>query len=278
MKTTTEVKAWAVALAACLSLWALPATAAPAHAAVKSAALAAGAVPKDCSLLSISCGQTKTGTLASGDCQLNDGSFADFYEFNGTNGQTVTATMTSSDLDSYTILLDPNDNAVAQDDDGAGGHNSRLSFRLNSSGSWAVVANSATAGETGNYTLVLNCSGGTTDDGFLHSPAFPNFRFKVRITDPATGAVINGRMESACLPETLCVSGAVAGRSEVFVRIVGPKPNGFLWPTLVKFTTSAVDIDVNQISTGITKTYHLAGASPGNDVLPGLFDRTGFQP
>jgi len=114
-----------------------------------------------------------------------------------------------------------------------------------------------------------------SDDYFV-SPVYPDFGFQVRITGGA-GPIL-GTFEPTCIPETLCVSGALPGRSEVFLRIVGPKPNGKLWPTLVKFSTSEVEVWVKQRSTGIVKHYRLEGARPGFDELPGLFDRTGFEP
>jgi len=64
----------------------------------------------------------------------------------------------------------------------------------------------------------------------------------------------------------------------VLVRIVGPKPNGYLWPTLAKLTTSRVEVWIEQVATGVLRYYRLEGASPGVDELPGLFDRTGFLP
>jgi hypothetical protein len=85
-------------------------------------------------------------------------------------------------------------------------------------------------------------------------------------------------MEPSCIDETVCVSGAVAGRSEIFLRVVGPKPNGRLWPTLVRFTTSTVEVWIEQVSTGEMRYYRLEGASPGDDDLTGLFDRQGFLP
>ena len=112
---------------------------------------------------------------------------------------------------------------------------------------------------------------------WLESAALDGFRVKVRITAPS-GEQPPVRREAACIPETLCVSGALPGRSEVFVRIVGPKPNGYLWPTLVKFSTSTVEVWIEQLSTGVVRYYRLEGASPGVDTLPGLFDRTGFLP
>jgi len=102
----------------------------------------------------------------------------------------------------------------------------------------------------------------------------PGFRFWVRIGGAAS--TIPVRAEAACIPETLCVSGALPGRSEIFLRVVGPKGNGYLWPTIVKFTTSEVEVWIEQIATGVVRYYHLDGATPGSSELPGLFDRTGF--
>lgn len=111
---------------------------------------------------------------------------------------------------------------------------------------------------------------------WLSSRTLPGFEVKVRIAN--VGGAITGALEPGCIPETVCVSGAVRGRSEVFVRVVGPRPNGRLWPTLVKFTTSEVEIWIRQISTGTVRYYRLEGARPGFDELPGLFDREGFTP
>lgn len=105
---------------------------------------------------------------------------------------------------------------------------------------------------------------------------FPGFRFWVRIS--AGGTVIEGTEVGPCIPEAVCFAGALPDRPEVIVRIVGPKPNGFLWPTLVKLSTSRVEVWIEQESTGLVRYYELEGASPGFDVLPGLFDRHGFEP
>ena len=109
----------------------------------------------------------------------------------------------------------------------------------------------------------------------LTSDELAGFAVKVRIGGEGG---IDGRAEPGCIPETLCVSGALPGRSEVFVRVVGPKPNGKLWPTLVKFTTSTVEVWIEQLATGVIRYYRLEGATPGSSDLPGLFDRDGFSP
>jgi hypothetical protein len=108
-------------------------------------------------------------------------------------------------------------------------------------------------------------------------PAFPDFRFWVRIGGDEPAPRI-GAEELACLPETVCVSGALPGRTEVLLRILGPKPNGYLWPTVVRFTTSTVEVWIEQVSTGVGRYYRLEGASPGSEELTGFFDRTGFPP
>ncbi len=130
----------------------------------------------------------------------------------------------------------------------------------------------------GLITLVQRGPEGPPPAPELFPDTVPGFAFTVRISSNSANPVLAGNLEPTCIPETACVSGAVSGRAEVFLRVVGPKPNGRLWPTLVKFTTSAVDVWVYQLSTGEVRHYHLAGARPGVDELPGLFDRTGFTP
>jgi len=114
------------------------------------------------------------------------------------------------------------------------------------------------------------------DSPWLTTSALPGFRFKIRITSGAQQ--IAGVQEKDCVPETLCVSGAVRGRSEVFVRIIGPRPNGFLWPNLVKFTTSQVEVWIEQLSTGRLRYYKLPAQGPADTSLPGLVDREAFEP
>ena len=111
---------------------------------------------------------------------------------------------------------------------------------------------------------------------WMETSELPGFRFKTRIT--GGGEEIPTRQEADCVPETLCISGAVPGRSELFLRIVGPKPNGFLQPNVVKFSTSRIEVWAEQLSTGLVNYYLLEGASPGSSDLTGFFDRYGFGP
>jgi hypothetical protein len=112
---------------------------------------------------------------------------------------------------------------------------------------------------------------------WLTSPEIPGFQFKVRITPPGDTPIAGTRVND-CIDDTLCVRGAVAGRSEVFLRVIGPRPNGFLWPTVIRFTPSQVEVWVEQISTGQINYYLLEAQAPDNEILEGLNDRTGFLP
>jgi hypothetical protein len=113
------------------------------------------------------------------------------------------------------------------------------------------------------------------DGGCLESAEVPGFRFLVRF---GTASPLLGSEVRPCLAETLCVAGAVAGRTEVLVRVVGPKPNGFLWPTIVRLTTNRVEVVVEQVATGEVRSYVLPAAPPGVEDLSGRVDRTGFLP
>jgi hypothetical protein len=332
----------------------------------------AGQTGKACTIQTIACGQTVSGTLDSSDCSTSNGSYADRYQFAGTAGQTVTITQRSTSFDSYLALFNPSNQDVGENNNGGGGNDAQLVGQLATSGTWEIIATSNAIAETGNYTLTLNCAttGGTAPaapsqlqatavasdeidltwhdnsnnetgfaidsiingtfqqigtvgpnvtaarvtqlspqtaytfrvralngttasapsnqvtattpagtgggSGYLPTAAIPNFRFRVRIFNTTTPT--NGSKETDCIPETLCVSGALPGRSEVFVRVVGPRPNGYLWPTIVRFSPSRVEVDIQQISTGITKTYVLPAVPSTSDELNGLQDRTGFLP
>lgn len=112
---------------------------------------------------------------------------------------------------------------------------------------------------------------------WLTAPLLGDFQVQVRISADGTVQPTGQEIED-CDPETVCVTGAVAGRVEALVRVPGPRPNGCFWPTVTKQTTSTVEVWVQRISTGETNYYLLDGSSPGSSDLPGFFDRRGFCP
>ncbi len=115
---------------------------------------------------------------------------------------------------------------------------------------------------------------------WLSAATLPGFEVKARITPAGGGRSIAAALVARCIPETLCLSGALPGRSELFVRVIGPRPNGFLWPNLLKFSTSELEVWIRQVATGQIRYYRLPSVEPGEDVLDlsGLADKKGFQP
>jgi hypothetical protein len=111
---------------------------------------------------------------------------------------------------------------------------------------------------------------------WMTTAAIPGFQFKARITSGAN--TIAPRSESDCLAETLCLSGAIPGRSELFARIIGPRPNGFLWVNLVRFTVSRVEVWVQRTSGGKINYYDLPAIPTDSSELTGFVDKQAFQP
>ena len=112
---------------------------------------------------------------------------------------------------------------------------------------------------------------------WLESPSLRGFRVKALIGQPE-GPDLLGSANADCIPETLCIAGALPERTELFVRVIGPRPNGKLWPVLVRFTPSPLEVWIEQRSTGEINYYRLPGSTPGSSDLDGLFDRQGFEP
>lgn len=90
-----------------------------------------------------------------------DRSFFNAYTFEGRAGQQVQVEMSSSEVDPYLILLAPDGQNLAQDDDSAGGSNARLSATLPTNGIYTVLANTYTPGETGSYSIRLGTGSAT---------------------------------------------------------------------------------------------------------------------
>lgn len=90
-----------------------------------------------------------------------DNSFFNAYSFRGRAGQQVVIEMSSTDLDPYLILLAPDGGDIAQDDDGGGEKNSRVVTTLPSDGTYTILANTSSSGETGRYNLRVAAAAST---------------------------------------------------------------------------------------------------------------------
>lgn len=96
------------------------------------------------------------GTLVAGGTVLNDGSLFREHLFSGTAGQTVTISLESSAFDTYLILLGPNGDRVAENDDISSGNlNSQITVTLPATGVYRLLANSYDSTGQGNYTYTV---------------------------------------------------------------------------------------------------------------------------
>lgn len=115
-----------------------------------------GTIPAPGAVGIVAVGQTVQGRLEQGDQQMNDGTWADVWQFQGTAGMTVRIELRSSEFDTYLQLLDAQGNRLAEDDDSLGELNSLVVFRLPASGMYQLVVNNfGDSRRAGLYTLTL---------------------------------------------------------------------------------------------------------------------------
>lgn len=109
--------------------------------------------------------QTHQGRIETGDLVLSaDNSLYDVYSFEAAEGMTITATMVSTEFDTYLHLVDANGTQLVTNDDdatmgaGPGGAqtNSKVTFVAPSTGTYSVWANTLSSGLTGAYTVTIN--------------------------------------------------------------------------------------------------------------------------
>ncbi|MGD1909234.1 MAG: tetratricopeptide repeat protein, partial [Leptolyngbyaceae cyanobacterium] len=96
---------------------------------------------------------TVTGQLNETSDTLSDGSYFNVHTFEGTTGEYIRINLVSEAFDTYLILVGPDGNVVAENDDGGYGTNSQLVMTLPVDGTYQVLANSYSTGDTGPYTL-----------------------------------------------------------------------------------------------------------------------------
>ena len=227
----------------------------------------------------ITCGETVQGHLGRYDCAA-DQFFFDVYTFSGEAGQFVNAQLHSDDFDPFLSLVAADGTVVASDTNSGPGLDAQVVTTLDAtSDQWALLPSSETAGATGDYTLTLGCSQmPQIPEGYFTDADYPDFAFEVKITPAGEAELAGTPMTGDCPAETVCVSGQLPDRAEMFIRILGPRLNGYLWPTLVRFTPSQVDVSILQLSTRRVQLYRLDAVPPDTQDLSGLQDRTGFLP
>lgn len=96
------------------------------------------------------------GRLTNRSSRLRDGSRYNLYEFSGDAGQEVRIQLESSDFDTYLILVGPDDQPLAENDDRASGDtNSELVLNLPATGTYRIVANALDSRGRGEYQIAV---------------------------------------------------------------------------------------------------------------------------
>ena len=96
------------------------------------------------------------GRLTNRSSRLRDGSRYNLYEFSGEAGQEVRIQLESSDFDTYLILIGPDDQPLAENDDrNRGDTNSELVLNLPATGTYRIVANAFDSRGRGDYQVAV---------------------------------------------------------------------------------------------------------------------------
>jgi hypothetical protein len=236
-----------------------------------------GARPEACSFLPISCNQTVNNSLGASGCSLEDGQLADLYQFNGTAGTAVTATMISTDFSPFLDLLDPADNTAA---DSEGATIATVSFTLDASGAWTLGATNADGlFEVGNYSLSLQCStgsgGGTgTCTADANTLCLNSNRFQVTATYNAGTSGSGNANVVSMTDDTGYLWFFGASNVETVIKILnGCGTGGHYWVFAGGLTNVKVVITVTDTQTGATKTY----TNPQGAVFQPIQDTAAFS-
>ena len=98
-----------------------------------------------------SIGNSTSGHLSTGDCQLQDGSAVDYYRVNISGSRTVHILLTSDVINPYVVIMDRYGNVVADEDNGGTGYSEILTNLP--SGTYYIAATSYDFGDYGDYFL-----------------------------------------------------------------------------------------------------------------------------
>ncbi len=101
-------------------------------------------------------GNGATGRLEPGDRQMETGEYGDIYTFEGRSGQSIDIEMTSSDFDTYLMLITPSGDQIENDDFESQTSRSRIDLALRETGRYSIVTTSYKGHETGEYRLTLS--------------------------------------------------------------------------------------------------------------------------
>jgi hypothetical protein len=93
------------------------------------------------------------GRLEHKDARDIGGKYYDTWVVDIEEPMTLAITMTSSEIDSYLYVWDPDGKEIVSDDDSGGGSNAMVEVHDAAPGRWTIYATSVETGQTGAYTL-----------------------------------------------------------------------------------------------------------------------------
>jgi len=101
-------------------------------------------------------GDQVTGTLTASSVLRTDDTYMNGYFYDARAGEQVTATLRSSDFDSWLTMDQPDGAFRKWDDDGGGGRDSQLTVTFPQAGRYLIVAGTVGKHTTGQYTLSIS--------------------------------------------------------------------------------------------------------------------------
>jgi hypothetical protein len=120
----------------------------------------------------IAIGQTQLSRLTASSPLMSDDSPYETWYLEGRAGQEVTITMRSSDFDAFLhIGLQGGDASLSSDDDSGGDLDARITITLPSTGTYVIIANTVSEGESGAYSVEVSAGAGGTPSGTLDAAA-----------------------------------------------------------------------------------------------------------
>jgi len=84
---------------------------------------------------------------------LNNGSLYTVHSLSGTAEEIIRIDLTSNNFDPYLIVIDPQGQKIAENDDGGEGTNVRLILKFPSTGDYQLLVTSYSPNRVGNYQL-----------------------------------------------------------------------------------------------------------------------------
>jgi hypothetical protein len=224
----------------------------------------------------IACGQTVVAELVE-DCQFQDGSAIDLFQFNGTAGQTVTITASTADFPPFFDLEEPVTFASLAIGEGTETTPAVASAVLDATGTWTIgVSNFGEDLQTGTYALSLACSGAGSSPGCTPDATtlcLRTGRFKVTASYDAGGAGAGPAQVVPLTDDTGYLWFFDPSNVEAVVKVLdGCDVDGDYWVFAGGLTDVKVTLTVTDTQTGARKRY----VNPSNTTFQPIQDTVAF--